>query len=215
MSDAPAGGERVPLDMAPPAALRRRARLVAIGALIVAAAAGGVVGLFSSTVVGLAVSVAVAVPLLLLAWGQSRRRQWLEGSAVAVREFGTRRVDLRRVRRVELLVTQARGVRTVNLLVAGPPRGKTITVALASYGYGGGTELGIVALRRLADGLAGGEHTGSLVFSELLVAALRAEARGDAAADRPLYRLTELVGDRGLARRVPPEALSRFVTTLD
>ena len=70
-------------------------------------------------------------------------------------------------------------------------------------------------LRRLADVLAGSENTAGLVFSQLLVAQLRAEAKGDAAADRPLYRLASLAPAGRLAQRLKPEAITRFVATLD
>jgi hypothetical protein len=53
------------------------------------------------------------------------------------------------------------------------------------------------------------------VFSQLLVAQLRAEAKGEAAADRPLYRLASLAPGGRLAQRLKPEAITRFVATLD
>jgi hypothetical protein len=53
------------------------------------------------------------------------------------------------------------------------------------------------------------------VFSQLLVAQLRAEAKGDAAADRPLYRLASLAPSGKLAQRLKPEAITRFVASLD
>ena len=55
----------------------------------------------------------------------------------------------------------------------------------------------------------------SLVFSELLVAQLRAEARGLPAADRPLYKLGSLAPTGRLAQKLNPDAISRFVATLD
>ena len=54
-----------------------------------------------------------------------------------------------------------------------------------------------------------------VVFSQLLVAQLRAEAKGDAAADRPLYRLASLAPSGKLAQRLKPEAITRFVASLD
>jgi hypothetical protein len=75
--------------------------------------------------------------------------------------------------------------------------------------------LGILVLRKLADVLAGSENTAGLVFSQLLVAQLRAEAKGDAAADRPLYRLASLAPSGKLAQRLKAEAVTRFVASLD
>ena len=70
-------------------------------------------------------------------------------------------------------------------------------------------------LRKLADLLARSENTSGLVFSQLLVAQLRAEAKGDVAADRPLYRLATLAPSGRLAQRIKPEAVTRFVASLD
>jgi hypothetical protein len=53
------------------------------------------------------------------------------------------------------------------------------------------------------------------VFSQLLVAQLRAEAKVDAAADRPLYRLASLAPGGKLAQRLEPAAITRFVASLD
>ncbi|MGH8268709.1 MAG: hypothetical protein ACRES1_01500 [Steroidobacteraceae bacterium] len=218
MTDAestPAGEEPVPLNLVPKQALRRRARSVAVAAVIVGVAFGGIVGLFAGRWPGLLVALAIAVPLVLLALSESRRRTWLDGHIVVARAMGTRRVDLHRAERVDLLVTQARGTRTVGLLVVGAPEHKTINIAVASYSGVGGAELDILALRKLADALAGAQDTRGLVFSELLVAVLRSEARGDGLEDRPLYRLVSMVGERGLARKVHADAVSKFVTTLD
>ncbi len=70
-------------------------------------------------------------------------------------------------------------------------------------------------LRRLADSLAGSGDTRGLVFAELLVAQLRAEARGAAVGERPLYKLGSLAPGGRLAQKLRPDAVSRFVATLD
>ncbi|GDY28813.1 hypothetical protein [Gandjariella thermophila] len=207
--------DRVPLDLLDAATLHRRARLVGAGGLIVAAAFGGLVGLLGGRVAGVLAAAVVAVPLLLLAWGEARRRSWLAGSVVTVRAFGSRVVDLHQADRLDLLVTDMRGSRTVGLLAGGPPRGKTVNVALAMYAGSGGRALGILPLRRLADALAGTGDARGLVLSELLVAELRAEARGESLGDRPLYRLASLAPAGRLAQRLHPDAVSRFVATLD
>ncbi|WP_121011386.1 hypothetical protein [Saccharothrix australiensis] len=196
-----------------PAAVRKRARTVGIGALIVAAAFGGLLGLLAGRTAGVVAAAVVGVPLLLLAWSEARRRVWLEGHVLSVRAFGTRSVDLRTADQLDLLVTDMRGSRTVGLFVRGG--GKAINLALAVYAGVGGREQGVFGLRKLADVLAGRGDAPGLVFSELLVAQLRAEARGLAAADRPLYQLGSLAPSGRLAQKLNPDAISRFVSTLD
>jgi hypothetical protein len=207
-------GDRIRLDLLDVATLRRRALMVGAGALVVATAIGGLVGLLGGRLAGLLAAVVVGLPLLLLAWSETRRQSWLAGSEVSVRAFGTRVVDLHQADRLDLLVTDMRGSRTVGLL-AGSPRGRTVNVALAMYAGAGGRALGILPLRRLADALAGTGDARGLVLSELLVAELRAEARGEELGHRPLYRLASLAPAGRLAQRLHPDAVSRFVATLD
>jgi hypothetical protein len=206
--------EPISLDLLDRATVRRRARNVAIAVLVVAAALGGVIGLFSGPAGFLITLVVVSVPMLLLAYGESRKTSSLRGSELVVRAFGARVVDLRSAEKLDVLVTDARGVRTVSLLVSGPPKGKTVSIALAMYAGTGGAELGVYALRRLADTLAATGDTRALVLSELVVSQLRAEARGDAAADRPLYRLASLAPQGRMARKLRPDDVARFVTAL-
>ena len=160
--------ERIPLDLLDPATVRKRSRMVALGAVMVAGFFGGVLGLIAGRVPGLIAVVIVALPLLLLAWSEARRRVWLQGQVLSVRAFGTRSVDLRTADELDLLVTDVRGSRTVGLFVRGG--GKAINLALAIYAGTGGRELGVFPLRRLADVLAGRGDPNGLVFSELLVA---------------------------------------------
>jgi hypothetical protein len=126
---------------------------------------------------------------------------------------GRKSIDLTNVEKIELMVTDIRGTRTVGLLLTTGRR--SVNLSLAVYAGTGGRELGILVLRRLADVLARSENPGALVFSQLLVAQLRAEAKGDAAADRPLYRLASLAPAGKLAQRLKPEAITRFVASLD
>jgi hypothetical protein len=207
--------QRTSLDLLPRAVLRRRAVVVSGAAVVFGAAMGGVVGLVGGRLPGLVAGIVVGLPLLVLASSESRRRSWLLDGVVTVRAFGTRSVDLRQATRIELLVTEVRGSRAVGVLVTGPPKGKTINIAVATYAGTGGRELDILALRRLADALAGGSEADGLVFSELLVAQLRAEARGAAPADRPLYRIAAMSPGGRLAHRFQPDAVSRFVAMLD
>jgi hypothetical protein len=205
--------ERIPLTLTDQAGARRRG-CVAVGvAVVFGAAVGGIVGLLAGQTAALVTAAVIVVLLLLLSWVSNRRTLWLEGDRLIAKAVGSKSVDLRNAERVELLVTDIRGTRTVGLLVGGG--GKTINLSLAVYSGTGGRELGILVLRRLADILAGSENTTGLVFSQLLVAQLRAEAKGEAAADRPLYRLASLAPAGRLAQRLKPEAITRFVASLD
>lgn len=205
--------DRIPLALTEQTSSRRRG-CVALGvALIFGAAIGGLVGLLAGQTAGLITAAVIVVLLTLLSWVSSRRTIWLEGDLVVAKALGRKKVDLRHAERIELLVTDIRGTRTIGMLVGGG--GKTINLSLAVYSGTGGRELGILVLRRLADILAGSENTTGLVFSQLLVAQLRAEAKGEAAADRPLYRLASLAPTGRLAQRLKPEAITRFVASLD
>ncbi|HEY3258867.1 MAG TPA: hypothetical protein VGJ95_01135 [Pseudonocardiaceae bacterium] len=204
------GPEPVPLDLLPPAVVGRRARGVAVLAAVLAAAAGGVVGLVGGRVAGLLAAAVVGVPLLLLALAEARRRTWLQGPVVAVRALGVRRIDLNRATHKDLLVSEVRGQRTVSLLLS-EPGGPTVTVALALYTAAGGVELGVLALRRLADALAGCGDAAASMLSALLVAQLRAEARGEALPDRPLHLAAGLVEAGRVLRKVNPARLAALV----
>ncbi|EHR60774.1 hypothetical protein [Saccharomonospora cyanea] len=207
--------ERVPLSGDDRKARRKRAVSGLIAVALLAAAFGGVAGLVGGQIAGLVVAAVVAVPLLLLVLSGARRRMWLEGTTVTVRTWGSRRVDLVTASRIDLLLTDVRGTRTVSLLVNGAQRSGAVKIDLAVYAGTGGRELGILPLRRLADAVVNNMDAGGVVFSQLLVAQLRAEARGDAAADRPLYRLASAAPSGKLAQRFSMEAVSRFVATLD
>jgi hypothetical protein len=211
----PSAGQRTPLDLLPGDVLRRRATVVSALAVLIGAAAGVVVGVFVDWPIGLVIGLVLGLPLLVLAVAEARRRCWLLDGVVSVRAFGTRSVDLRQATAIELLVTDMRGARAVGVLVSGPPKGRTVNVAVATYTGSGGRELDVLALRRLADALAGGSETDGLVFAELLVAQLRAEAQDAPAAGRPLFRIAASAPGGRLSHRIRPDAVSRFVATLD
>jgi len=207
--------EAVALDLLPAAVVRRRALGVAVLAAVLAAAAGGLVGLVGGRAAGLVAAAVVGVPLLLLALAEARRRTWLEAPAgepvVAVRAIGVRRVALRRAGRKDLLVSEVRGQRTVSLLLS-EPGGATVTVALAIYTAAGGLELGVLPLRRLADALARCvDDAAATTLSALLVAQLRAEARGEALPERPLHLAAGLVEAGKVVRKVNPARLAALV----
>ncbi len=132
-----------------------------------------------------------------------------------MRALGTRTVDLAELTDITVLVADQRGVRTIGVLVQGGPRRRLVNVAVALYAGSGGRELGVYELRRLADALAATGDTRALVLSQLLIAQLRADARGEAAADRPLYQLASLVPAGRVPRRIGSDAVARFVAALD
>lgn len=210
MADTP---EPIPLNLMEQASARRRGCVALTGAVVLGAALGGIVALFAGQTPALITAGVVIVLLTFVSWVSGRRTLWLEGSHVVAKSVGRKQVDLRQVDKIELMVTDIRGTRTIGLLLT---RGrKSINMPLAVYSGAGGRELGILVLRRLADVLAGSENTAGLIFSQLLVAQLRAEAKGEAAADRPLYRLASLAPSGKLAQRLKPEAITRFVASLD
>jgi hypothetical protein len=209
--------ERVELDLLPASIVRRRARGVMLMALVLAAAAGGVVGLFGGRVPGLIAAGVIGLPLLLLALGEARRRTWLENSVVTVRALGSRRVDITRAQRRDLMVSDVRAQRTVSLLLSAQ-RGPTVTVPLAIYTPAGGVELGILGLRRLADALAVVNDTAdqeARMLSTLLIAQLRSEARGDSPVERPLRLAAGLAPAGRLVRKVNPGRLAALVSELN
>ncbi|WP_236794570.1 hypothetical protein [Amycolatopsis sp. GM8] len=207
--------ERLPLHQEDPRLRRRRLVSGLIGAVLVAAAFGGIAGLIGGQLPGLIVAAVVALPLVYVVLYAARRRLWLEGSTVLVRTWRTRRVSVVEASRIDLLVSDVRGMRTVSLLLNAGQRGKVVKIDLAVYAGTGGRELGVLALRRLANALMNNIEANGMVFSELLVAQLKSEARGDGAADRPLYRLASAAPAGRLAQRFTMDAVSRFVAHLD
>lgn len=207
--------ERIPL-YGDNAGLRRRRMLSGlIGVVIFAAAFGGIAGLIGGRTAGLVVAALIALPLVSLVLFTASRQLWLEGNTVVVRTWGTRRIDLGTAASFDLLVTDVRATRTVSLLVNAGLRGRTAKIDLAVYAGTGGRELGIVTLRKLADAMVNNIEAGGMAFCELLVAQLRAEARGDAAAGRPLYRFASTASSGKLAQRFSTEAVTRFVAALE
>jgi hypothetical protein len=207
--------ERLALFEEDPRGRRRRGISGLVGVVIVAAAFGGVAGLIGGTVLGLVVALVVALPLVYVMAVSIRRRVWLEGSTLLVRTWGLRRVDLLTATRLDLVIGDVRGSRTVSLLVNAGRRGKVAKVDLAVFSGTGGRELGIMQLRKLANALMNNTEANGLVFGELLVAELKAEARGSAVAERPLYRLASVAPSGKYVQRFTMEAVSRFVATLD
>lgn len=211
----PAAPERLPLHQEEPALRRRRLLSGLVSAVVIAAAFGFFGGLIGGKITGLIVAVVVAMLLGYLVLLNVRRRVWLENNLLLVRVWRTRRVDITKAECIDLLVTDVRGMRTISLLFNARSRGRSAKVDLAVYAGTGGRELGVLALRRLANALMNNIEANGMVFSELLVAQLKAEARGDAAADRPLYRLAAAAPGGRFAQRFTMDAVSRFVAHLD
>ncbi len=209
------GEERLSLDLVPTSVLRRRALAVAIAVIVFAAAIGGLIGLIAGRLGGLIAAAVVGLPLLYVAFTESRRTSWLREGVVSVRGPRTRSVDLRQLERIELLIADVRGKRVVMFVISGGPKGQRVNLAVANYTINAGLELDIVVLRKLADALAGGETAHGLVFAELLVAQLRAVARDVPMGARPLYRLASMAVSGKLAQRMHPDAITQFVATLD
>ena|SRR5699024_6126606 len=196
-------------------ARRRRSLAGLVGVLLFAAAAGGIVGLLAGRIFGLVAAGVVGLPLLYVVLYNVRRRVWISGHELIVRTWRKRRIDLVTAERIDLLVTEVRGTRTVALLVNSGQRGAAVKVDVAVYTGVGGRELGVLALRRLADAVINNTLANGMVFAELLIAQLRAEARGVGVSDRPLYRLASTAPAGRLAQRFTMEAVSRFVAELE
>ena len=211
----PTAPDRLPLHQEDPAARRRRLTSGLVSALVIAAAFGFFGGLAGGRLAGLAVAVVVGGFLGYIVLFNVRRRLWLEGSTLLVRTWRTRRVEITEAERIDLLVTDVRGMRTISLLLNAGRRGRTAKVDLAVYAGTGARELGVLALHRLANALMNNIEANGMVFSELLVAQLKSEARGDGVAERPLYRLASAAPSGKFAQRFTMEAVSRFVAHLD
>lgn len=211
----PAEPERVPLQGDDAGSRRRRIYTGLLGVVLFAAAAGGIAGLLGGTLIGLIAAGAVGLPLLYIVVFNARRRLWIQGRTLIVKTWRSRSIDLAQAGRIDLLVMDVRGTRTVALLVNRGQRRTAVKVDLAAYSGTGGRELGVLALRRLADAVVNNTEANGMVFSELLVAQLRSEARGDGAADRPLYRLASAAPSGKLAQRFPMEAVGKFVAGLE
>ncbi|SDN69455.1 hypothetical protein [Allokutzneria albata] len=202
----------VPLDLLSPDLLRRRALLVGLAGGLIAALLGVLVALLLDPVAGLVLFVVLALPPSLLSFAESRKRSWLDGRVLTVRGLSTTSADLAEVTDLGVLVSQAKGLRTVSLLVTAG--GRTISVGLAIYAEDRLRELEPLALRKLADALSATGQPHALLFSELLVAQLRAEAREAALDERPLFVLAAAAEEGKLAQRIAPEVVSKLVASL-
>lgn len=207
-------GEVTSLDLDDANRHRRRGLRVAVAGLVPAAVIGAVLGWVSSWWIGLVVGLVLAVALGAFGVSEARRRVWLAGTVVCQRGLGVRRVELPTAGRIEVVVSDAGRRRVVGLYVAGPPRNGCVSIPLAAYSGADAAELDVLGLRPLADALAEAEHSAGLVCSQLLIAQLRAQARGEGPAGRPLFLLASAAGGGRVPRRIEQQALVRFVAQL-
>ena len=187
--------EDVALDFVPADLIARRLRRIALVSAEVGIAAGLISAIFVRWQIAVLVGFAIGAPVAIFAYFLSRRRTWLSGNVIhATRAFSQRRVDLSEVSSVEVSVLVGK-YNQVNLVVGGAAG--SISVLLAIYLEAAGRELGAVALRRLADGLAASELVSAAAVASVLIGQLRAEARDAMLGDRPLYRAMALARDSG------------------
>lgn len=186
------------LDLLPRAVVARRARAVGVAAALLGVLLAVALLTLVPVVVAVGVAVLLAGPVVLWCTATARREVRLQGRVLVVRGLRTRRLDLADVDRVSLVVVP-RGFRTVSV-VLGPGRG-LVTVPVALVLEQGARELDALALRRLADALLTGGSVPGVAVAQVLVAALRAQARDAGPGERPLHRAVALAAAR--APRAP------------
>ncbi|NLU81284.1 hypothetical protein [Rhodococcus sp. HNM0569] len=190
-----ADAEQVALDLVPSELIAPRLKRLAAGAVVIGALLGVLAALFGSPVVGAVVAAVVAVPVAGGALAGLRRGITLTGTTVhVVSGLRSRTLDVTDATGVDLVV---RTMRIGEVSVEITDGRTTVSVPVALYAEGGGRELDVLALRRLADALAAGSLPSSAAIVSVLVEQLRAEARGAGLVQRPLYRAAELVKGRG------------------
>ncbi|MGA9874126.1 MAG: hypothetical protein WBQ44_23700 [Rhodococcus sp. (in: high G+C Gram-positive bacteria)] len=188
-------GDSVALDLVPAELVAPRLRKLALGAIVVGCVMALIAGIFLPLVVAVALGLVVAVPTAAAAWLGSRRRIWIADNVIHARG-GIRTTKLS----VPALVTAEVQVRTARIdqvslrLYDGTAR---VTIALALYTQGGGRELPILSLRKLADALWTSELVPAAAIASVLVDQLKAEARDAGLGERPLYRAVESVKSAG------------------
>jgi len=198
------GGDVVPLDLVPAKLLRPRARRVALIALAVGVVIGVLVWLVAPVWVAVLVGAVLALPPAIGATVATRRHLTLDGTVVTLAgPFRARSVDLAHLAGIELLV-RVGGISQVILRVNDGAHG-LVSIPLALYANGGGRELEVLSLRRLADALATSDIAPAAAISSVLVEQLRAEAREAGLGERPLYRAVDLARRAG---RTPQTTLT-------
>ncbi|AYF78941.1 hypothetical protein D7D52_11555 [Nocardia yunnanensis] len=191
----PGSAGDVGLDLIAPELLAPALRKLTLAALGAGVGGGLLAALFLHWPWAVAIGLVVGAPTALYAMAVQRRRIMVSGTVIRARTWrGERRLDLAAATAVEVLVYPGKISRIVLRLTAGPD---SQIVPLAIYSdSGGGRELHILGLRKLADGLAGCPLVAALAISGLLVQQLRTEARDAVAEERPLYRAVRMVRAR-------------------
>lgn len=194
----------VSLDLLPPHLLLPRARRVALASVLVGIVLGVVAWLFVPMSIAVALGLIFGLPPAVGAFVVTRRHLRLGGTVLtASGVLRSRSVELRHLAGVELLVRVGRVSQVILRVNDGEHR--LVSVPLALYADGGGRELDVLALRRLADALATAELAPAAAVSSVLLEQLRAEARSAALEERPLYRAIDLARRAG---RVPQTTLT-------
>lgn len=190
-----ASDDRVELDLIPIELVAPRLRKVAVGAIVVGILLAVIASFFLPPTVAVVLGLVVAVPTAGSAWIGLRRRTWLVGNVIHTRGgFRTKKVKVSSLVSAEVQVRTARIDQISLRLYDGATRA---TIALALYTNGGGRELPILSLRRLADALWTSELVPAAAIASVLVDQLKAEARDAGLDERPLYRAAQLVRDAG------------------
>lgn len=189
------GADRVELDLVPVDLIAPRLKKVAAGAVVVGVLLAIIASFFLPVAVAVVIGVVGAVPTAGSAWVGLRRRTWLIGNVIHARGgFRTRRLAVSDLVTAEVQVRTARIDQISLRLYDGTSR---VTLALALYTRGGGRELPILSLRKLADALWTSELVPAAAIASVLVDQLKAEARDAGLDERPLYRAVELVREAG------------------
>lgn len=200
----PRSEDAVSLDLVPAHLVVPRIRKAAGIAAAVGLAVGVLVWLFAPWWVAALVALVLAVPPVLFAYAAARRHIRLDGTLLSAGgPFRTVQIDTREIVGVEVIVRVAKISQVILRLNDG--RHRLLSVPLALYTDGGGRELDILPLRRLADALDAGNVAPAAAASAVLVEQLRAEARGAGLQERPLFRAVELARDSG---RTPQTTLT-------
>ncbi|MFM1729181.1 hypothetical protein ABI214_03240 [Prescottella soli] len=183
--------------------LAPRMRRVALVSILIGVVVGGIVAIFANPLIALAVGAVIGLPTAVSALLATRRRIWLEGNTLhSSNGVRRRRVDVAQAATVEFVVRSAR-ISQVAIRVGDARAAQSVPLAL--YAAGGGRELDVLGLRRLADALSASELVPAVAAASVLIEQLRAEARGAGLEERPLYRAVELIRDAG---RVPQTTLT-------
>lgn len=202
--DGQGGVPPVSLDLIPARLLLPRVRKIALVAIAAGIVVGVLVWLVAPLWAAALVGALIAVPPAVGAFAASRRHLRLDGTVITAGGLlRDRTVELRKLAGVEVLVRVARVSQVILRVNDGDH--SLVSVPLALYTDGGGRELEILALRKLADAFAASELASAAAVSSVLVEQLRAEARGAGLDERPLYRAIVLARDAG---RVPQTTLT-------